>query len=118
MTPHAFWAALSTPQRNRLSRFNCKGCKRTLRRTLTDGCDCDVVGNASDCLAASPHPHIKQVPPGGPFTSPARPTPPASTDAGAFIPDTLPLHRAGTYPAPGHATVTNGAGAFYSGGAV
>jgi len=121
MTPQALWAALSAPQRNRLSRYECKGCQRTLRRTLTDGCDCDVIGNVSDCLAASPHAHIKEVPPGGPFTSPARPTPPASTDAGAFIPPSCCLDAWPDYPAPqdtspplGHATVANGGGVFHS----
>ena len=39
--------------------------------------------------------------PGGQFTSPARPTPPASSDAGAFIP--YPLDALGFLAAAGRA---------------
>lgn len=63
MTPNTFWANLTPAQQNRLSRFQCTGCKQTLRLSLTKGaCTCgDEIERATACLKESPYPHINTV---------------------------------------------------------
>ena len=63
MTRNTFWANLTPAQQNRLSRYQCKGCKQTLRLSLTSGaCPCgDEIERATACLQASAYPHINTV---------------------------------------------------------
>jgi rRNA maturation endonuclease Nob1 len=64
MTRSTFWANLTPAQQNRLSRYQCTGCKQTLRLSLTKGaCTCgDQIERATACLKASAYPHINTVP--------------------------------------------------------